>query len=85
MDCGTFQEKHLTLNYREDLTIKDLLDNIGAEIPQLKRIFSDQDLNDAKSNSLILINGKEISVLNGFETKLSYGDEIVLVPIIHGG
>jgi len=54
-------------------------------MPELKRIFSDQELNDSRSNSLILVNGKEISILNGIETKLNDGDEIVFVPVVHGG
>ncbi len=54
-------------------------------MPELKHTFSDQELNDSRSNSLILVNGREISVLKGFETKLSDGDEIVFVPVVHGG
>ncbi len=54
-------------------------------MPALKHTFSDQELNDSRSNSLILINGKEISILKGLETKLCDGDEIVFVPVVHGG
>jgi molybdopterin converting factor small subunit len=38
-----------------------------------------------KTNALILVNDREISVLNGLDTKLDDGDEIVFVPVIHGG
>lgn len=65
--------------------MKTIVDSISQEIPQLKHTFCDQELNDAKSNSLILVNGREISVLEGYETKLSDGDEIVFVPVVHGG
>ena len=58
---------------------------MGQEMTNLKSILNDQELNDSNSNSLILINGTEISVLNGFETKLCDGDEIVFVPVVHGG
>ena len=61
------------------------MDEIIEEMPELKRTFSDQELNDSRSNSLILVNGREISVLNGLETKLNEGDEIVFVPVVHGG
>ncbi|HEX7483312.1 MAG TPA: MoaD/ThiS family protein [Candidatus Bathyarchaeia archaeon] len=74
-----------TTNFQEELSIRGLLEKISQEIPELKRTFCDQELNDSRSNSLILVNGREISVLNGFETKLSDGDEIVFVPVIHGG
>ncbi|MFX0092174.1 MAG: MoaD/ThiS family protein, partial [Candidatus Hodarchaeota archaeon] len=38
-----------------------------------------------RPNALILVNGKEISVLNGLETQVEDGDKIVLVPVSHGG
>ena len=78
-------KKQLTLNFQDGTSIKTIVDSISQEIPQLKRTFCDQELNDAKSNSLILVNGREISVLEGYETKLSDGDEIVFVPVVHGG
>jgi MoaD family protein len=74
-----------TTNFQEEISIRGLLEKISQEIPELKRTFCDQELNDSRSNSLILVNGREISVLNGFETKLSDGDEIVFVPVVHGG
>lgn len=38
-----------------------------------------------RSNTLILINQKEISVLEGVETRLHDRDKVTLVPITHGG
>jgi len=45
----------------------------------------DRDLNDPTSNTLIIVNNKEISALDGVKTQLKNSDEIVLVPISHGG
>jgi MoaD family protein len=75
----------LTVNFKEGISIKELVTEISQEMPALEKTFSDQKLNDSRSNSLILINGREISVLNGLETKLNDGDEIVFVPVVHGG
>jgi sulfur-carrier protein len=74
-----------TITFQEDITIKELVIEITQELPELKHTFSDQELNDSRSNSLVLVNGREISVLNGYETKLKDGDEIVFVPVVHGG
>jgi MoaD family protein len=71
--------------FQEEITIKELINEITQELPELKHTFSDQELNDSRSNSLVLVNGREISVLNGYETKLKDGDEIVFVPVVHGG
>jgi sulfur-carrier protein len=75
----------LNVNYQEGTSLKDLLSKLSQELPELKKTFSNQQLNDSRSNSLILVNGREISVLNGLETELSDGDEIVFVPVVHGG
>jgi MoaD family protein len=75
----------IAINFQDGFSIKELVEEISRELPELKHTFSDQELNDSRSNSLILVNGREISVLNGYETKLCDGDEIVFVPVVHGG
>jgi len=75
----------LTVNYQETKSLKALLSKLSQEFPSLEKTFTDQELNDSRSNTLILVNGREISVLSGLETKLKDGDEIVFVPVVHGG
>ena len=75
----------LAVNFQDGISIKELVEKISQELLELKRTFSDQELNDSRSNSLILVNGREIGVLNDLETKLNDGDEIVFVPVVHGG
>ena len=78
-------KKQLTINFQESTSLKELLSKLGQEFPSLEKTFTDQQLNDSRSNTLILVNGKEISVLSGLETKLNDEDEIVFVPVVHGG
>ena len=78
-------KKEFTVSFQEVISIKELVRKITQEFPELKHTSSDQELNDSRSNSLVLVNGREISVLNGYETKLKDGDEIVFVPVVHGG
>ena len=75
----------LTLDCKGDISIRALMNEITKEMPALRRSLIDQQLEDSRPNALILVNGREISVLNGLETKLKDGDEIVLVPVVHGG
>jgi sulfur-carrier protein len=78
-------KKECTISFQEGISIKELISKITHELPELKHTFNDQELNDSRSNSLVLVNGREISVLKGYETKLKDGDEIVFVPVVHGG
>jgi molybdopterin synthase sulfur carrier subunit len=75
----------LPVDYQKGMLLKDLIMQLSQEMPALAKTFTDQQLNDSKSNALILVNGREISVLNGMETELGDGDEIVFIPVVHGG
>ncbi len=75
----------VNIEFKDYQSLKSLIKRLSRDMPELKKIFCDQELKDPQSNSLILINGREISVLNGLETKIADEDEIVFVPIVHGG
>jgi len=63
-------------------TVEKLIEVFSSEF---KRALVDPELEDPRPNTLILVNGKEIGVLRGLETEVEDGDEIVLVPVSHGG
>ncbi len=62
--------------------IQKLVETFSREFQET---LIDPELKDPRPNALILVNGKEISVLEGLETEVKKGDEIVLVPVSHGG
>ena len=78
-------KNQLSINYQECTSLKELITIITKETPELKPSLISQQPDKSKANVLILVNEREISVLNGFETKLNDGDEIVFVPVVHGG
>lgn len=63
--------------------LDELLEKAGRE--EFTRAVVDPELGSPRPNLLILINGREISSLSGLETVVSEGDEVVLVPVSHGG
>jgi len=67
------------------ILLKKAIKEIVEELPKLKTVLIDPELESPKPNTLILVNGKEISVLNGLDTILENGDEVVFVPVVHGG
>ena len=70
----------LALRLEKIITLREAIGKIIQQSPKLKPA-----LIDPKPNMLILVNGKEISVLNGLETTLKDKDEVVFVPVVHGG
>ena len=75
----------LALNIKGDISVKELMNEIVREMPALKPSLIGQQFEDLRSNALILVNGREIGVLAGLETRLKDGDEVVFVPVVHGG
>jgi molybdopterin converting factor small subunit len=53
--------------------------------PEARKFLIDPELDDARPNALILLNGREISILKGMETKLENNDELTIIPVAHGG
>jgi molybdopterin synthase sulfur carrier subunit len=66
-------------------SVKELIGKLTRRKPELRRNLIDEELGDQRPNALILVNGREISVLSGLDTKVKEGDEVVFVPVVHGG
>jgi molybdopterin converting factor small subunit len=87
---GIFQrlsgKKRFQLKLKEPATVKKLVTNLTETFSsEFKRVLVDSQLDDPRPNALILVGGKEISVLQGLETEVRDTEEIVLVPVVHGG
>ena len=74
------EEKTVTIDLVETLSLTEFLERLNSK---LSTNLDSAILN--LSDILLLINGREISVLEKNNTKISPGDEIVLLPISHGG
>jgi len=74
-----------TLELSEGAQLKEAIKRVVEEFPKIERALIDPELGDPRPNTLIIVNGREISVLKGLETVLKDGDEVVFVPVSHGG
>jgi MoaD family protein len=74
----------LALNCKIYTSISELIIGLNEKLVKTKLNLIEQ-LDVKRPNALILVNGREISVLNGLKTKLKDGDEIVFIPYVHGG
>jgi molybdopterin synthase sulfur carrier subunit len=75
----------VSIEFKDTIRLKEIIKEIVEKMPRLKRTLIDPDLEDPRPNTLILVNGKEISVLNGLETMLKDGDEVIFIPVLHTG
>lgn len=80
-----YGKNEILIELSEGLRLKDLIYKIAEESPSLKHVLLDPELMDPRPNTVILVNGVEISALSGLETEIKDGDEVVLIPVVHGG
>lgn len=75
----------IAMKMKDSVSIQKLIKEIGQKHPKLENVIIDTELEDSSPKTLILVNGKEISILNGLETMLEDGDDVVFIPVLHGG
>ena len=64
--------------------VSGLIDNLESSYPGIKYRLCDNDGN-LRRFMCYFVNGKDIRALQGIETELKDGDEIVILPLIAGG
>ena len=87
---GIFQrlsgKKRFQVKLEEPATVRNVIMKLAETFSsEFKRALVDLELDDPRPNSLILVGGKEVSALQGLETEVKDAEEIVLVPMVHGG
>jgi molybdopterin converting factor small subunit len=73
------------IKIRRNEELGSVIEKVSEASPNLGRVLVDPELRNPLSNAVVLVNGKEIGLLNGLETPLRDHDEIVFIPVIHGG
>ena len=87
---GIFQrlsgKKRFQVKLEEPATVREAIMKLTETFSsEFKQALLDSELEDPRPNSLILVGGKEISALQGLETEVKDSEEVVLVPMVHGG
>lgn len=82
---GLTGKSHVSLKL-EKPNVRDVVQTLAEMFSaEIKKLLIDPELGDPRINALILVNGKEINVLEGLETEIEAGDEVTLIPVSHGG
>lgn len=77
----------LELGFDSPVSVRQLVNRLVKVIarPEFETYLIDADLKDPRPNALILVSGTEIGALNGIDTVLKDGEEVVFLPVAHGG
>jgi len=84
---GVSGKEAVILNFERPTTVKEVVFRLAEMFSmEFRRALIDSELNSPKPNALILLNGREVSVLpGGLESEVKNGDEIIIIPVTHGG
>ena len=79
--------ERLELDFESPVSIRQLVNKLVSVIarPEFETYLIDADTKDPRPNALILVSGTEIGALNGIDSTLRDGDEVVFLPVAHGG
>jgi len=83
--CNLSGRKIANVRLKRSCSMEDLVKVIVSDFPDMGSALVDSESGRLKSNVIMLVNGKDLSALSGFGTNIKNGDEVVLVPIVHGG
>ena len=78
--------RRLVIELREKARVKDLILELNkAFLDKAREKRLEEVIQNLESQNLILIDGREISALEGVETPLREGDKITILNFTHGG
>ena len=79
--------ENLELDVSANATVRQLVAELVNRIArtEFETCLIDPDLKDPRPNALIMVSGTEVGALAGLDTMLRDGDEVVLLPVAHGG
>ncbi len=69
----------------QDETVKHLFNQLAVTYHAFGQIVFDVEAQKLTGRAVILLNGRQLELVGGLETKLSDGDTLTFIPPIEGG
>ena len=88
MMLGVLREagpKEQTINILEGATVESVIRSMMAEDGRLEAALWDKEVDSPFPTALIMLDGVEVNNLEGLETPVNRGQELVLLSVVHGG
>lgn len=86
---GVFREtgksKESSVEVEENSTIRDVINKVIGSDEALRTILWDKQVDSPFPNALVMLDGIEVNNLQGMDTPVSSGQELVLLSVVHGG
>ena len=83
--CEAGGSKEQTIDVVEGATVDSVIRDLMAEDERLEGVLWDKEVDSPLPNALIMLDGIEVNNLEGLETPVKRGQELVLLSVVHGG
>ena len=77
--------KEQTIDIDEGATVDSVIRDLIAQDERLETVLWDKGVDSPLPNALIMLDGVEVNNLEGLETPVKKGQELVLLSVVHGG
>ncbi len=68
-----------------DLTVDELLQDLSKKYGRRFKDYVYDETGDVRSYLQFLVNGRSVTTMQGFKTKLREGDRVAIIPPVGGG
>ena len=77
--------KEQTIDIDEGATVDSVIRGLMAKDERLETVLWDKGVDSPLPHALIMLDGVEVNNLEGLETPVKKGQELVLLSVVHGG
>ena len=77
--------KEVFLDVPEGSSVGFIIKTLIGENESLRSVLWDSEVDSPSPNALVMLDGIEISNLQGIDTKVEPESELVLLSVVHGG
>ena len=77
--------KEQIIDIVEGATVDSVIRGLMAQDERLEGVLWDKEVDSPLPNALIMLDGVEVNNLEGLETPVKRGQELVLLSVVHGG
>ena len=81
-ETGSKEQK---IDIVEGATIDSVIRSLMTKDESLEGLLWDKEVDSPLPNALIMLDGVEVSNLEGMATPVKQGQELVLLSVVHGG
>ena len=77
--------KEQTVDIDEGATVESVIRDLISQDERLEIVLWDKGVDSPLPNALIMLDGVEVNNLEGLDTPVKKGQELVLLSVVHGG